>query len=292
MTESASELIDDRFRILERIGAGGMSKVYRAVDLSSGATVALKVMAPEFLAVLPEERDRSERRFQREARILEALRGVDQVVRFIAARLDAQPPWIAMELVEGISLREMIERSGGRMASDLMVAIAREVVTGLRNIHRQRVLHRDLAPENIIVSRGKGGAPRVVFLDFGIGKSLEPEQSPVTRQTTLMGKPSYVAPEQSRGQLLTAGFDVYALGVVLYEMITGHLPLEIRSFAEIARLRREAPRPLAAFPSAARVPEELRALVMSCLAKEPEDRPTTDELLECLVELERRHADG
>ncbi len=284
-------VIADRFLIKERLGGGGQSRLYRAVDRETDQAVALKMIDPRGQGNSNEDWHRRQLRFRREAKILEQLKDCQQVVRFIAANCDDPMPWIAMEFLGGRPLRSLIDDDPGKMSLPRFLLLAQDIVQGLRGIHKHHILHRDLSPENILVIRHEDRSIHIRFLDFGIGKPLQEEAQPVTQMPTMMGKPAYIAPEQTRGSIC-AGSDVYALGVMLYEMLTGDLPIRVSSFAEVSRIRNEDPVPLVAHESSQRVPEELRSLIMSCLAKAPTDRPTLDELSECLSDVQRRHQSG
>ncbi len=292
MTSPEGNLIGGRFELLERLDRGGLSQVYRAFDHEGKKLVALKLLDPRSRGGSNEGWALSVERFRREIGILECLKDCPQVVDLLAADADAETPWLAMNFVSGPSLRVLIDEASGGLPVKRYLPIARGLVAGLAAIHDQKIVHRDLAPDNIVVSRDQSGRFALKLLDFGIGKPLSGEVDPVTCAPTIMGKPAYLSPEQTRDAAVDERSDVYALGVILYEMLVGARPIEVAGFGEIARVRREEPLPLAAHPGSSRVPEELRELIMRCLAKEADERPALGEIAVNLEELERRLESG
>ncbi|MCB9833432.1 MAG: serine/threonine protein kinase [Planctomycetes bacterium] len=292
MKDANDHLVGGRFELLERLDRGGLAQVYRAFDHQERKLVALKTLDPRGRAGSNEDLDQTRERFRREIAILGRLAACPQVVDLVAADAEAPLPWFAMDYVSGSSLRVLIDEAPEGLITKRYLPIARALVAGLAAIHAERIVHRDLAPDNVVVTKAPDGGVALKLLDFGIGKPLGDEGEPVTRMSTIMGKPAYLSPEQTRSAAVDERSDVYALGVILYEMLVGQRPIEVAGFAEIARVRREEPRPLAAHPGSSRVPEELRALIMRCLAKEAADRPALGELAEVLGEVERRLESG
>ena len=285
-------VFEDRFKLLEPLGYGGIAVVYRAQDLATGQTVAVKIL-PSQENVDADLAADVRTRFLREADLLRSLAGIRHVVQFIATgKTPEGEHWIAMELASGRSLRRVVQKLGGHLEAPLFLAFAEELLLGLKAIHSHRVLHRDLCPENVMVLRRTGDNFHLKFIDFGFGTTLVGERSTLTKKSVVLGKPQYLSPEQSLGETLTAAADVYSLGVVLYELLTGKAPIEVRSMAELANVRRRPPTPLVDHAASKRVPEEMRSLIMAALAKDPTERPTVDEMLECVVELRRRHSNG
>ena len=292
MRHSHTSSLTDRFELLERLDSGGLSRVYRAVAKSGREILAVKVLNPIGSDRSNEEWPRRVRRFEREVRILKQLSHCKQVVRFVDADLECRSPWIAMEYIFGSLLRAVIDDTPGDMRLGRFLLVADELCAGLAAIHQAGVIHRDLSPDNIVMVKNKQGGISIKLLDFGIGKPIAEEEQPVTQMPTLMGKPPYLSPEQTRGGKLGVESDIYSLGVVLYETLTGSRPIAVRSFAESARIRREEPKALATFPASQRIPEEFRTLIMSCLAKQPTSRPTLERLSQCIAELRGRHESG
>ncbi len=286
--------VDDRFRLVSIIGSGGMATVHRATDLSdNNRSVAIKIFEGAQSTGAQEGADRRLMRFRKEASLLESMGDSPYVARHIADGCSADGEhYIAMELVVGKTLRRLIERSDGGLEAPLFLTIADQIVSGLLSIHSHRILHRDLCPDNIMLLPPESSRIFVKFLDFGLGRFMQGETERVTGGGTVFGKPSYLSPEQSRGEPQSADSDVYSLGVVLYEMLTGSLPIPINSFAELPSVRREAPTPLSNHSASRQIPAALRALIMGCLEKQREDRPTLNAMRECLQELLRRQEGG
>jgi len=252
-----------------------MGIVYRAEDEKLRRTVALKVLPDAFAA--DEER---RRRFLREARSAAALRHPN-IATIHDVGEDAGRVFLAMELVEGPTLRERM--ASGRLRVSEVVRIARGIARGLARAHAKGIVHRDLKPDNVILDAEADGEPKI--LDFGLAK-LREERSPLagtlaehgetasllTEEGRLLGTPHYMSPEQagSAGGL-DARSDVFALGVLLYEMLAGRRPFEADRLGELlARIERDPPASLRSL--APEVPEALEAIVNRCLAKKPADR--------------------
>lgn len=282
-------VFNGRYTILEKIGAGGMATVYRARDEESSRFVAVKILSREFLDRNPKEAERNLRRFKREADILKLLDGSPHVVGFVEHACSEAGDWfIAMELLEGEQLSRSIGRGKDAMRVGNFLHYGVHLVLGLKEIHSKNIVHRDLAPDNVIIVKDADGLPLPKFLDFGIGKSLDDELDQVTQMLTIMGKPQYFSPEQARGVELTSASDVYSLGVVLYQLVTGHVPLEIRGIPDFKKIQKEQPIPIQQYREGQRIPEELQDVITRCLAKAPEDRPLLDEVLSVLEDVRAR----
>jgi len=282
-------VFNGRYTILERIGAGGMATVYRARDERSSHFVAIKILSREFLDRNPKEAERNLRRFKREADILKLLNGSPHVVGYVEHACSEAGDWfIAMELLEGEQLSRSIGRGRDAMPIHNFLHHGVHLVQGLKEIHARKIVHRDLAPDNVIIVKNEEGIPIPKFLDFGIGKSLDNELDQVTHMLTIMGKPQYFSPEQARGVELTSASDVYSLGVVLYQLVTGHVPLEIRGIPDFKKIQKEPPIAIESYREGQRIPGELQDVITRCLAKTPEDRPLLDEVLSILESVRAR----
>lgn len=196
------------------LGQGGMGLVYRAVQKNLGRTVALKVLSPELSA----DSDFVER-FTREARAL-ALLNHPNIVAVYDSGIHERVPYLVMEYVEGSSLRALMGSSG--LSAERALEIVVQICDALQYAHSQGVVHRDIKPENILVDR----EGRVKVADFGLARLAEPRTSQVTRSSVILGTPHYMAPEQIENPAaVDHRADLYSLGVILYEMLTGGLPL-------------------------------------------------------------------
>lgn len=261
------------YRILERLGSGGMGIVYKCEEELLRRAVAVKVIRAKYAG---DEHYR--RRFHREARAVAALShpslvhiyGFGEFERAGISRL-----YLAMEYVDGPSVEGLLERRG-KLSPEEAVRFTRDAALGLREAFRHGILHRDVKPSNLLVA--PSGPVKVV--DFGLAKELRSE-GPQTEDGVVLGTPHYISPEQGRGKPVDHRSDMYSLGATLYHMIAGRPPFEGESHvAVIVAHVNEEPPPLEA------VPEPLAAVVSKMLAKEPLDRyPDYDALLEDLEAL-------
>jgi serine/threonine protein kinase len=259
------------FRLHRRLGAGGMGVVYLGAD-KRGQRVALKVIRPE-LAEDQEFRSR----FAREVSAARRIRG-GCTARLVAADLEADRPWFATQYVPGPSLHDKVA-SDGRLSAAEVAAVGAQLADGLVAVHEAGVVHRDLKPSNILLSP-KG--PRII--DFGIAWSTG--ASTLTHVGTAVGSPGFLAPEQVRGAAVTPSTDVFAFGATLAYAATADSPFgQGSSEVMLYRVVHEE-------PVLGRVPDSLAPLVYACLAKDPEDRPSTVQLSERLTEIATREARG
>ncbi|MGW1915155.1 protein kinase domain-containing protein [Streptomyces sp. NPDC002076] len=259
------------FRLHRRLGAGGMGVVYLGSD-KKGQRVALKVIRPD-LAEDQEFRSR----FAREVSAARRIRG-GCTARLVAADLEAERPWFATQYVPGPSLHDKVADEGPLSAADT-AAVGAALSEGLVAVHEAGVVHRDLKPSNILLSP-KG--PRII--DFGIAWATG--ASTLTHVGTAVGSPGFLAPEQVRGAAVTPATDVFSLGATLAYASTGDSPFgHGSSEVMLYRVVHEEPQLLG-------VPDALAPLVRACLAKDPEDRPSTLQLSLRLKEIAAREAQG
>src|SRR5918996_4793917 len=272
-------LFDGRYRIVRKLGSGGMANVYLAEDEELGRRVAIKILNDRYA-----NDDAFIERFRREAKSAASLSHPHIVS--IYDRGEAEGTYyIAMEVIEGRSLKELI-LTRGALPVDTAIGYAKQLLEALRFAHRHGIIHRDIKPHNVLVSADqhvKANEPRLKVADFGIARH---GASQMTEAGSIMGTAQYLSPEQARGAPVTAASDLYSAGVVLYEMLTGKVPFTGDSAIEIAMKHvNELPRP----PSKLRaeIPPELDQIVLRALAKEPEERyQTADEFIEDLERVE------
>ncbi|HSI82022.1 MAG TPA: protein kinase [Solirubrobacterales bacterium] len=272
-------LISNRYALGDRLGSGGMSTVYRATDRVLERTVAVKVLA-EHLS----DDDKFVARFRREALAVAKLIHPN-IVQVYDTGVDQGRHYIVMEYVEGRSVAQLLQ-SRGRLGPEVAVEVGTQACAGLEYAHRQGIIHRDVKPGNLMVIGGPAARPSrddssldpptgemtVKLTDFGIARAAE--QTRLTQVGSVVGTAAYLAPEQARGEEATPAADVYALGVVLYQVLAGRLPWEGSTLAELA-IRRENERPLAPTSYDPEVPETLSRAVLRSLESEPERRYTT-----------------
>jgi len=215
-------LLADRFRLEAELGAGGMSTVYRAYDAHLDRTVAIKVLHREISG----EPDQLER-FRHEARVVAGLSHPNVVTVIDAGEDETGHPYIVFEHVDGETLKQLI-RSRGRLAVPEAVAYAIEVARGLEHAHAAKLVHRDVKPQNVLLDE----EGRAKVTDFGIARRLESKG--LTATGRVLGTTDYVSPEQALGQEVDGRSDIYSLGVVLYEMLTGEVPFSADSPVGVA----------------------------------------------------------
>jgi tetratricopeptide (TPR) repeat protein len=289
----AGTRLGGRYRIAGLLGVGGMGMVYRAEDEQLGLTVALKVLRPD-LAPEPGENRQWLERFKQElvlarqvshpnvVRIHDIGRDIGSDIGTIGGSDsgDTGIVFLTMDFVPGRSLRELLAEEGP-LAAERAVEIGRQLALGLGAAHRAGVVHRDLKPGNVLVD-DTGSSLRVAITDFGIARSLA--GSALTRPGTVLGTLGYLSPEQARGEAVDGRSDLYTLGLLLYEMLTGELPFSGATEAEmLAQRLTGAPRNLRWAGVA--VPPRLRAVVQRLLARDPGRRYPNGE--EVAQELER-----
>ncbi len=255
-------ILANRYRLDEVVGRGGMSTVYRATDLSLDRVVAVKVA----LDPLAEENPVYVARFKREARAAAALSNPG-VVTVYDAGADGATRYIVMEYVEGRDLAQVL-RDEGPLGPARAAHIAEQVADSLAAAHAAGIIHRDIKPGNVMV----GAGDRVKVLDFGIARTQDAVT--LTQTASVLGTAPYMAPEQAMGNPADARSDIYSLGCVLYEMLTGKPPFMAEVPAAVLHQHvRVAPKPPREINPA--IPPALDALVLQMLAKAPEDRPQT-----------------
>lgn len=271
------EIYGDRYEVQGRIGVGGMAEVWRGYDRTLNRTVAIKTLLPQFA------RDASfVDRFRREAQAAARLNHAG-IVSVYDSGTDGETPYIVMQFIEGRTLADYLA-SGKTIPPMKAAQVAKEIAEALAAAHAEGVIHRDIKPANVMVTRDG----KVLVMDFGIARLISgPETAPQT--SAVLGTASYLSPEQAQGQAVDARTDIYALGVVLYEMLTGRPPFTGDSPMAIAykQVNATPEAPSSVNPD---VPPELDAVVMRALSKNPANRYQTGQ--EFADDLERVRTGG
>ncbi len=269
------ETIDDRYAIQAVLGAGGMGVVFDALDTMMERHVALKVMKADVA-----EGESGLQRFQREIRIASKVRHPNVVTCFHADLTDEGLLYVAMELVDGVTLGELM-RERGALDVGRALSLFCQIAEGLAEAHAQGVVHRDLKPENVLVARTRDERDQAKIMDFGISKVVRLDDDAqtelqLTRAATIMGSPPYMSPEQCRdASQVDHRSDIYSLALVFYEMLEGRKPYEAdTALGFITAHITKAPRPLTSRAVVKGEDERvaLDAVISRALAKEPGDR--------------------
>ncbi len=256
--------LSGRYEIGDRLGSGGMSSVHQATDHILERTVAVKILA-EHLS----DDERFVERFRREALAVAKLIHPN-IVQVYDTGVDEGRHYIVMEYVQGRSGAQILQRQGP-LDAETTAEIGAQACAGLDYAHRRGIIHRDVKPGNLMVVGGPvgGGEMTVKLTDFGIARAVE--QTRITQVGSVVGTAAYLSPEQVRGEEATPATDVYALGVVLYQFLTGRLPYEGSTLAELA-VRQQNERPLPPSTYNDEVPETLGAVVLRALEGDPSRR--------------------
>ncbi|WP_224247225.1 serine/threonine protein kinase [Hyalangium gracile] len=267
-------VLNERFKILEALGSGGMGRVYKAVQSPLDRLVALKVLNPQY----GQDKDPGfQRRFFLEASVTAKLRHPNTVTVIDYGKTDDGIYYIAMEYLEGQTLSQLLTQNGP-LPWPRVLSIAQQIARSLREAHKIGLIHRDLKPANVMILNQETDHDVVKVLDFGLVKSFMPDsgQFPadvsLTQAGVILGSPQYMAPEQARN-ISDPRSDVYSLGVVLYQMLVGRPPFHAEQGIDIIVKHMNEPPPAfgAVWPNHA-IPPEVEALVMKCLAKRPAER--------------------
>ncbi|HZI12893.1 MAG TPA: serine/threonine-protein kinase, partial [Myxococcus sp.] len=249
------------FRLVRRLGRGGMGAVYLGEHVSIGSRVAVKVLH-EHLARYPE----LVQRFHAEARAVNLI-GHENIVSIFDLNAAPPRPYLIMEYLDGAPLSAWV---GTPLPAAAVVAVLAQVCDALQAAHARGIVHRDLKPDNIFLVRRGRGTPFVKVLDFGIAK-LRDAHMPQTHAGIIVGTPEYMAPEQSLGRRVDGRADLYALGVIAYQLVTGRLPFTEEGLTAqlVAHQMRPPPPPRSVHPG---VPPAVERVILHALAKAPEDR--------------------
>ncbi|WP_100373251.1 Stk1 family PASTA domain-containing Ser/Thr kinase [Bacillus sp. FJAT-45037] len=259
--------IADRYQILETIGGGGMANVYLALDVILDRHVAVKVLQPQF-----SEDEQFIKRFRREAQAATSLNHPN-VVNIYDVGEEGNTYYIVMEYVRGLTLKELIQQEGP-LKTERVLDLFKQMMAAISHAHANQIIHRDIKPHNILVS--EDGVAKVA--DFGIARAIS--SATITHTNSVMGSVHYLSPEQARGGHVTYRSDIYSLGIVLYEMVTGTLPFKGDTAVSIAikHLQSEIPSAKTIVPE---LPQSIENVIRQATIKDPEKRyPTVTEMEE------------
>lgn len=272
VTSQVGAVLDGKYRLDSFLSQGGMGAVYKATHVMLGKTIAVKLINPELVTSSD-----IVRRFQREARAATALNHPNIVSVYDLGQTADGTLYIAMEYVDGPSLKDVIERGHG-VAPARAINLLRQVAAALSRAHRAGIIHRDLKPHNIMLSKSDDGRELVKLVDFGIAKTFD-EKTKLTSTGFPIGTPHYMPPEQASGGEVDARSDLYSVGIILYEMLTGVVPFDDTSTpAILIKQVKEVPTPPSVRTPGV-IPPALDEIALRLLQKNPADRFQTAEEL-------------
>jgi eukaryotic-like serine/threonine-protein kinase len=272
---SNETLLNNRYRLVAQQGSGGMAVIYKAIDVLLGRTVAVKILRPSL-----SNDDAFLTRFQNEARSVAKL-AHPNIVTVHDVGHEGPTHYIVMEFIEGQDLKKII-RTAGVVGIERALNLSIQICAGIGFAHRASLVHADVKPQNILVTK----EDIVKVTDFGIAQALSDTQPGEQRQAVVWGSPHYFSPEQARGEKPTPASDVYAIGIVTFEMLTGRLPYMGASQQELAMAHLREPVPMVTDFNPG-VPENLARIVHKTMSKEPSARYRTADQLGNILETYR-----
>lgn len=278
-------VLADRYLLLEQVGEGTMATVYRAERLRLKRSVAVKFLRESF-AVDEDGR----RRFEVEARAMSRLEHPN-CVSITDFGVDHESPYLVLDFVSGRTLREVMQFQSGPMAPRNVVKLIKQILAGLSHAHHHGIVHRDMKPDNVLVTEIVGHGEQARIVDFGLAKLRD--DATVTSGVAL-GTPSYMSPEQTIGESADVRTDLYAAGVILFEMLAGNRPFQADSPFDVMRMHRESPVPsLAAMTPGTDFSKQIEAVIQTALAKDRERRySSADEFSKALDQVPEASPEG
>ncbi|MEG2082303.1 MAG: protein kinase, partial [Oscillospiraceae bacterium] len=261
MENYIGKTIDNRYDVISLIGVGGMSNVYKAVDKQTGKEVAIKFLKEEFF-----ENPELVRRFKNESKAISLL-SHDCIIKVLDVNITDAEKYLVIEYIEGITLKDFIE-SRGRLDWKEALIFASVILNGVGHAHEHGIIHRDLKPQNIMLTR----EGQLKIMDFGIARLSTASQKTVTDKA--IGSVHYISPEQVKGQNTDNRSDLYSVGIMMYEMLTGTLPFQSETAVSVAlqQLSDTAKSPRELVPE---IPKGMEQIVMRAIEKDPQDRYQT-----------------
>ena len=267
--------LDGRYLIQSLVGVGGMANVYRGVDEKTGNAIAVKVLKEEFL-----DNEELVRRFKNESKAISIL-SHPNIVKVYDVSVTDRLQYIVMEYVDGITLKEYLKQRGGALTWKETVHFATQVLGALQHAHAKGIIHRDVKPQNIMLLADGS----IKMMDFGIARFSRAQSQTVSDKA--IGSVHYISPEQAKGDRTDARTDIYSVGVMLYEMLSGRLPFDGDGAVSIAIMQiSDKPKPLAQV--APNVPEGLRQITEKAMEKDPATRyQSAQEMLDAIEAFKR-----
>jgi len=266
---SPGDSFSDRYRIIEEIGRGGMGRVYKAEDKELGISVALKMIRPEYSS-----KPSFIKRFKKETLLARSI-SHENVIRIHDLGEIDEIKYISMEYIKGQNLKELI-RTSGTLTVETTISIIRQICEALKVAHQKGIVHRDLKPQNIMIDNNG----IVYAMDFGLAKSFEAQETSISR--AIVGTPPYLSPEQAKGEKADQRSDIYSLGIIMYELLTGKQPFEAETTAGYIH-KHIHERPAAPSEINPLIPFYLKRIIIKCLEKDKEQRyKNAEEILEDL----------
>ena len=267
--------LDGRYSIESLVGVGGMANVYRGTDVKTGNQIAVKVLKEEFL-----DNEELVRRFKNESKAISIL-SHPNIVKVYDVSVTDKLQYIVMEYVDGITLKEYLKQRGGALTWKETVHFATQVLSALQHAHSKGIIHRDVKPQNIMLLADGS----IKMMDFGIARFSRAQSQTVSDKA--IGSVHYISPEQAKGERTDARTDIYSVGVMLYEMLSGRLPFDGDGAVSIAIMQiSEKPKPLAEI--APKTPAGLRQITEKAMEKDPDKRyQSAQEMLAAIEEFKR-----
>lgn len=267
--------LDGRYLLEEMIGTGGMANVYKAQDLKNGQTVAVKILREEFM-----DNEELVRRFKNESKAISIL-DHPHILKVFDVSVTDKLQYIVMEHLDGITLKEYMKQRGGPLTWKETVHFAQQILEALDHAHRKGVVHRDVKPQNVMLQPDG----QLKMMDFGIARISRAENQTMSEKA--IGSVHYISPEQARGDVTGATADIYSVGIMLYEMLSGRLPFESDNMVSVAiKQISDKPKPLAEV--APEVPAALVEITERAMAKSPEDRyPSARAMMDDIEEFKK-----